>query len=62
MVFESIVAELLNKVLGEYIENLDYSQLKLSLWGGKTVQHEPISIYLNNYISHEVNMNIFVLR
>lgn len=35
MVFESIVAELLNKVLGEYIQNLDYSQLKLSLWGGK---------------------------
>ncbi|XP_014471667.1 PREDICTED: vacuolar protein sorting-associated protein 13C isoform X2 [Dinoponera quadriceps] len=37
MVFESIVAELLNKVLGEYIENLDYSQLKLSLWGGDVV-------------------------
>lgn len=35
MVFESIVAELLNKVLGEYIQNLDYTQLKLSLWGGK---------------------------
>ncbi|XP_025156986.1 vacuolar protein sorting-associated protein 13 isoform X2 [Harpegnathos saltator] len=37
MVFESVVAELLNKVLGEYIENLDYSQLKLSLWGGDVV-------------------------
>ncbi|CAK9800782.1 Intermembrane lipid transfer protein Vps13, partial [Anthophora quadrimaculata] len=37
MVFESIVAELLNKVLGEYIENLDYSQLKLSLWSGDVV-------------------------
>ncbi|XP_023247319.1 vacuolar protein sorting-associated protein 13 [Copidosoma floridanum] len=37
MVFESIVTELLNKVLGEYIENLDYSQLKLSLWGGDVV-------------------------
>ncbi|KAK9299460.1 hypothetical protein QLX08_007488 [Tetragonisca angustula] len=37
MVFESIVAELLNKVLGEYIQNLDYSQLKLSLWGGDVV-------------------------
>lgn len=35
MVFESIVTELLNKVLGEYIQNLDCTQLKLSLWGGK---------------------------
>ncbi|XP_017891074.1 vacuolar protein sorting-associated protein 13 isoform X2 [Ceratina calcarata] len=37
MVFESIVAELLNKVLGEYIQNLDSTQLKLSLWGGDVV-------------------------
>nr|XP_034187905.1 vacuolar protein sorting-associated protein 13 isoform X3 [Osmia lignaria] len=37
MVFESIVTELLNKVLGEYIQNLDYTQLKLSLWGGDVV-------------------------
>ncbi|XP_026298323.1 vacuolar protein sorting-associated protein 13 isoform X3 [Apis mellifera] len=37
MVFESIVAELLNKVLGEYIQNLDHTQLKLSLWGGDVV-------------------------
>nr|XP_012230348.1 PREDICTED: vacuolar protein sorting-associated protein 13C isoform X2 [Linepithema humile] len=40
MVFESIVAELLNKVIGEYIENLDYSQLKLSLWGGDLVLND----------------------
>ncbi|XP_066591225.1 intermembrane lipid transfer protein Vps13 isoform X2 [Prorops nasuta] len=37
MVFESIVTELLNKVMGEYIQNLDYTQLKLSLWGGDVV-------------------------
>ncbi|XP_046738037.1 vacuolar protein sorting-associated protein 13 isoform X1 [Diprion similis] len=37
MVFESVVAELLNKVLGDYIENLDHKQLKLSLWGGDVV-------------------------
>ena len=35
MVFESLIVELLNKYLGDYIENLDKSQLKLSLWGGK---------------------------
>ncbi|KAK0157380.1 hypothetical protein PV328_011128 [Microctonus aethiopoides] len=40
MVFESIVAELLNKILGEYIQNLDYKQLKLSLWGGDVVLND----------------------
>ncbi|EFN74999.1 Vacuolar protein sorting-associated protein 13A [Camponotus floridanus] len=40
MVFESIIAELLNKVIGEYIENLDYTQLKVSLWGGDLVLND----------------------
>ncbi|XP_026827312.1 vacuolar protein sorting-associated protein 13 isoform X2 [Ooceraea biroi] len=40
MVFESIIAELLNKVLGEYIQNLDYTQLKVSLWGGDLVLND----------------------
>jgi len=35
MVFESIVAELLNRFLGDYVENLDQSQLKIGIWGGK---------------------------
>ena len=35
MVFESLVVELMNKFLGAYIENLDSSQLKLSVWSGK---------------------------
>lgn len=34
MVFESIVADLLNKYLGKYVENLDASQLKIGIWGG----------------------------
>jgi len=34
MVFESIVVELVNRFLGDYIENLDTSQLSLSIWGG----------------------------
>jgi len=49
MVFESIIAELLNKVIGEYIENLDYSQLKVSLWGGKNACNVILSLD-NNYI------------
>jgi len=42
MVFESIIAELLNKVIGEYIENLDYTQLKVSLWSGRNVYNNSI--------------------
>ncbi|KAL1140357.1 hypothetical protein AAG570_000289 [Ranatra chinensis] len=34
MVFESLVADLLNKYLGEYVENLDKSQLNIGIWGG----------------------------
>lgn len=34
MVFESLVTDLLNKYLGEYVENLDSSQLKVGIWGG----------------------------
>jgi len=35
MVFESLVADLLNKFIGEYVENLDSSQLNIGIWGGK---------------------------
>ena len=38
MVFESIVVELVNKYLGDFIENLDKSQLKIGLWGGKLIK------------------------
>ena len=34
MVFESLVTDLLNKYLGQYVENLDPSQLKIGIWGG----------------------------
>ncbi|XP_064645587.1 intermembrane lipid transfer protein VPS13C-like isoform X5 [Lineus longissimus] len=37
MVFESIIVDLLNKYLGDYVENLDKSQLKLGIWGGDIV-------------------------
>lgn len=36
MVFESVVAEILNRFLGDYVENLDHSQLKIGIWGGKS--------------------------
>lgn len=34
MVFESLVVDLLNKYLGQYVKNLDASQLKIGIWGG----------------------------
>ncbi|KAK6178554.1 hypothetical protein SNE40_013319 [Patella caerulea] len=37
MVFESLVVDLINRFLGDYVENLDSSQLKLGIWGGDAV-------------------------
>lgn len=37
MVFESIVSNLLNTFLGDYVENLDSSQLNIGIWGGDVV-------------------------
>lgn len=37
MVFESLIADLLNRFLGSYVENLDRSQLKIGIWGGKLI-------------------------
>lgn len=34
MVFESVVVDVLNRFLGDYVVNLDSSQLKLGIWGG----------------------------
>lgn len=38
MVFESIVADILNRYLGEYVENLDKGQLKIGIWGGEIIE------------------------
>lgn len=35
MVFESLVSDLLNRFIGDYVENLDKSQLKIGIWGGE---------------------------
>uniref|UniRef100_A0A7N6BRJ3 Vacuolar protein sorting 13 homolog A n=1 Tax=Anabas testudineus TaxID=64144 RepID=A0A7N6BRJ3_ANATE len=37
MVFESVVVDVLNRFLGDYVVNLDSSQLKLGIWGGDAV-------------------------
>ncbi|KAJ3592882.1 hypothetical protein NHX12_005220, partial [Muraenolepis orangiensis] len=33
MVFETLVSDLLNRFIGDYVENLDKSQLKIGIWG-----------------------------
>jgi vacuolar protein sorting-associated protein 13A/C len=35
MVFESLVADLLNRFLGDYVDNLDAKQLNIGIWGGE---------------------------
>nr|XP_032824603.1 vacuolar protein sorting-associated protein 13C-like isoform X1 [Petromyzon marinus] len=37
MVFESLVVDLLNRFLADYVVNLDSSQLSLGVWGGDAV-------------------------
>ncbi|XP_015828201.3 intermembrane lipid transfer protein VPS13A isoform X1 [Nothobranchius furzeri] len=37
MVLESVVVDVLNRFLGDYVVNLDSSQLKLGIWGGDAV-------------------------
>ncbi|CAL8243628.1 unnamed protein product [Lota lota] len=37
MVFETLVSDLLNRFIGNYVENLDKSQLKIGIWGGNVV-------------------------
>ena len=38
MVFNSIVAELVNRYLGNFIENLDTKQLSIGIWGGMVME------------------------
>ncbi|KAJ9578225.1 hypothetical protein L9F63_005555, partial [Diploptera punctata] len=42
MVFESVVVDLLNRFIGDYVENLDHSQLKIGIWGGDVVLHDLV--------------------
>uniref|UniRef100_A0A146KJR5 Vacuolar protein sorting-associated protein 13A n=1 Tax=Lygus hesperus TaxID=30085 RepID=A0A146KJR5_LYGHE len=37
MVFESVLIEVVNKYIGNYVENLNADQLKVGIWGGNVV-------------------------
>ncbi|XP_055373962.1 intermembrane lipid transfer protein Vps13 [Condylostylus longicornis] len=40
MVFEAVVCDIVNKIVGDYIENLDSKQLKIGIWGGDVILHD----------------------
>lgn len=60
MVFESIVVDLINKYLGDFVENLDKSQLKLGIWGGRCAQWVGYAIIkvVHNSSQHVDTLNI----
>lgn len=66
MVFESIVTDLMNRFLGDFIENLDHKQLNIGIWGGKCIQFvSPNSFHFQNsfciyVISSTVGMAIYM--
>uniref|UniRef100_A0A672UD78 Vacuolar protein sorting 13 homolog A n=1 Tax=Strigops habroptila TaxID=2489341 RepID=A0A672UD78_STRHB len=56
MVFESLVVDVLNRFLGDYVVNLDSSQLKLGIWGG-AVALKNLEIKENALVS-QLNLQI----
>lgn len=46
MVFESIVTDLMNRFLGDFIENLDQKQLNIGIWGGEL---SYLRLYFSTY-------------
>lgn len=59
MVFESYVVSILNKFLGQYVENLDPSQFQMSIWGGD-VKLE--NLVLKENALDELDLPVKVLR
>jgi len=57
MVFESLVVELVNRFLGDFIENLDTSQLSIGIWGGDVVLN---NLYVKENLFDELDLPIKV--
>ena len=71
--FESIVSSVLNQVLGNYVDNLDGSQLKLGIFSGNVVLKNlklkkeaidklslPIEIFEGNHY-FIITSNLFII-
>lgn len=46
MVFEALVSDVLNRFIGDYVENLDKSQLKIGIWGGEYGLFQHLACWL----------------
>lgn len=44
MVFESVITDVMNRFLGDFIEDLDGKQLNIGIWGGMYLQMFLIKI------------------
>ncbi|XP_049842827.1 uncharacterized protein LOC126293594 [Schistocerca gregaria] len=55
MVSENILADLLNRFLGDYVENLDQSQLQIGIFVGDDVLTDLI---LKPSVLHELNLAV----
>ena len=58
MVFESLVTDLVNRFLGDFIENLDKSQLKLGIWGGLL---PFVDSHIDIHIAHKLRVTSITL-
>ena len=45
MVFEGILADVLNRFLGPYVKNLDASQLRVGIWGGGQKMEQSAAVH-----------------
>uniref|UniRef100_A0A670J176 Vacuolar protein sorting 13 homolog A n=1 Tax=Podarcis muralis TaxID=64176 RepID=A0A670J176_PODMU len=59
MVFESVVVDVLNRFLGDYVVNLDSSQLSLGIWGG-AVALKNLEIKENALVSSDICSFVFI--
>ncbi|CAF0751812.1 unnamed protein product [Rotaria sordida] len=57
MVFENLVVYLLDKYLGDYIENLDTKKLKIDIWSGNVVLE---NLYLKSNALADLNLPVTV--
>lgn len=61
MVFESYVVDILNKFLGQYVENLDPSQFQMSIWGGEFNSRDQFYIELKLTVQFQLFIFIWLI-
>ena len=54
MVFEGILADVLNRFLGPYVKNLDASQLRVGIWGGGQKMEQSAAVHRLMFITSRI--------